>query len=460
MKTTSMKKKTIAAVVAFCMIATTAAPISATEAKTPDSAADKADKVMATVDTVNDTWESPAAISLGINYESEVTETNTVDYYRFTIPSSGTVNLRVSSYVDDDIVYKIYSQYSGYEVWNGSGRIDSLSGRYYGNHDLLLTQGTYIIEVKPGYDDLGKYNFTVSHTPSGESFSESGDGANNSWETASPISVGTTYKGQLALNDTKDYYKFNAKAGSYIFNITGDNQWTKFYFYNSNGECFISSGISAGHAKLTLAGGDYRLVIAPSYDTVSGCNYSFSLAEYIPVLTATTSYTKTYNSDSYYQETFKLDAKSSGGEDILYTSSDAKVAAVNEYGTVTIKGPGKAVITATVEGFPSIQKKITVTIKPAKVASLKAKRTAKNKMTVSWKRDKTVTGYEITYALNKKFTKGKKTVKIGKNKTVKKTIKKLKTNKAYYVKVRAYKTSGGKKIYGKYSKTVKVKVKK
>ncbi|MBC6681432.1 fibronectin type III domain-containing protein [Mogibacterium sp. BX12] len=80
-------------------------------------------------------------------------------------------------------------------------------------------------------------------------------------------------------------------------------------------------------------------------------------------------------------------------------------------------------------------------------------------MTVSWKRDKKVTGYQITYAQNKKFKKGKKTITISKNKTIKRTVKKLKARKTYYVKVRAYKKVGKTKIYGAYSGTKKVKVK-
>ena len=65
-----------------------------------------------------------------------------------------------------------------------------------------------------------------------------------------------------------------------------------------------------------------------------------------------------------------------------------------------------------------------------------------------------VTGYEVTYSVNKKFTK-KKVVRTSKN-TIK--LKKLKSKKSYYVKVRAFKVSGGEVLYGKYSKVKKVKV--
>ena len=44
--------------------------------------------------------------------------------------------------------------------------------------------------------------------------------------------------------------------------------------------------------------------------------------------------------------------------------------------------------------------------------------------------------------------------------TSKKTITKLKKGKTYYVRVRAYKKLSGKKIYGKWSKIKKIKIRK
>ena len=76
---------------------------------------------------------------------------------------------------------------------------------------------------------------------------------------------------------------------------------------------------------------------------------------------------------------------------------------------------------------------------------------------MTWKKDKSVTGYEILYSQKSNF-KGAKKVTVTKNKTVSATIKKLTKNKTYYVKVRAYKTVKGKKIYGAYSSVKKVKV--
>ena len=108
---------------------------------------------------------------------------------------------------------------------------------------------------------------------------------------------------------------------------------------------------------------------------------------------------------------------------------------------------------------------------PAKTTLSKTAKSGSGKLKVTWKKagintdyvtkrsGKTaaVSGYQIVYATDKKFTKNvvKTTVS---GKSLSKTITGLKKGKTYYVKVRAYKTVNGKKIYGQYSsvKTQKV----
>ena len=79
------------------------------------------------------------------------------------------------------------------------------------------------------------------------------------------------------------------------------------------------------------------------------------------------------------------------------------------------------------------------------------------KLIITWLPDTTVKGYEVQYAMNKKFTRSlkKKTVK-----TTYCTVKKVKRSKTYFVRVRAYKLQGTKKIYSKWTKVKKIKVKK
>ena len=78
------------------------------------------------------------------------------------------------------------------------------------------------------------------------------------------------------------------------------------------------------------------------------------------------------------------------------------------------------------------------------------------KLVVRWNAVKDAKGYQLQYALNKKFKK-KKSIQTKKTKY---TIKKLKKKKTYYIRVRAYKMNGKKKVYGKWSTVKKVKIKK
>lgn len=85
-------------------------------------------------------------------------------------------------------------------------------------------------------------------------------------------------------------------------------------------------------------------------------------------------------------------------------------------------------------------------IKPSKV-KLTSVTLSKTTLKVEWKKVN-CSGYEITYTTDSKFKKGLKKVRIKNPKTVKKAIKKLKKNKKYYVKVRAYTDYNGVRYYG------------
>lgn len=100
----------------------------------------------------------------------------------------------------------------------------------------------------------------------------------------------------------------------------------------------------------------------------------------------------------------------------------------------------------------SKQKKVK---KPAKVTGLQLTWESK-KLYIEWNGKTSNSGYQIQCAQNRKFTRGKKT----KNSTVDLCrFSGLKKGKTYYVRVRAYKKSSGKKIYGKWSKVKKIKIK-
>ena len=102
-------------------------------------------------------------------------------------------------------------------------------------------------------------------------------------------------------------------------------------------------------------------------------------------------------------------------------------------------------------------KTIETAIAPKKAVLKKVKATGKKKVKIIVKKtSEKINGYEVILSTKKNFKKAKKVTT--KENVV--TVKKLKAGKKYFVKVRAFKKVGNKKIYGKYSTVKKVIVKK
>lgn len=116
--------------------------------------------------------------------------------------------------------------------------------------------------------------------------------------------------------------------------------------------------------------------------------------------------------------------------------------------------PGKATVTVTGTGNYSFTKQAAFAISPKRVSGLKLKG-GKKSAVVSFKKAVGARGYKIIYSLKKSF-KNAKTKSV---KKVKNVITKLMPNKKYYVKVSAFTSVGGKKIFGAACKPKTVKVK-
>lgn len=163
----------------------------------------------------------------------------------------------------------------------------------------------------------------------------------------------------------------------------------------------------------------------------------------------------TVKSDS---KSFTLKAEGYG--EVSFASSNSKVASVDpKTGKVKVKGPGIVKITISASGddaHAATTKVITIKVNPKKASIKSAKSKDKKQLTISWKRDSQVSGYEIQYSTDKNF-KNAKTVTVTKNKTTSKSINKLKSGKKYYIRVRSYKKFGKEKLNGSWSKTSSAK---
>ena len=169
----------------------------------------------------------------------------------------------------------------------------------------------------------------------------------------------------------------------------------------------------------------------------------------IPKISCPKKLTKTYGNKA-----FSLLSSIPDDVQCSFKSSNTKVVSVNKNtGHITINSPGIAKVTCkageTAKTLPASFVAV-ITVKPKPVKALSGKRTKKS-LSVKWSAVSKNSGYEIQVSNNKSFKNiiAKKTVSGGKTS---KTTVKLKSEVCNnYVRIRPYKTSGGSKIYNRYT---------
>lgn len=254
-----------------------------------------------------------------------------------------------------------------------------------------------------------------------------------------------------------------AKIGApYAFTVTGDTDYSPTFDWS----------ITSRDSELKWLKIDYHSGVLSGTPKKAG-TYEFDVTARNYLGSDTVTLSITVNDKDVAPPADKNDlagAVVTGNNDVVYDGK-AKTPAINvslngnalakdvDY-TVAYKDNvkvGKASIIITAKGDKYTgTKTVNFNIKPKKqkIASTKP---GKKSLTVKWKKDSQVTGYQVVIGTNKKITKGKKTANIKKNSTIKKKFTKLKKGKVYYVKIRAYKTIDGKKVYGAWSTVKKTK---
>ncbi|MBQ2974486.1 MAG: InlB B-repeat-containing protein [Clostridia bacterium] len=187
----------------------------------------------------NDTMATARDLIFGTTYSGAITESDTVDYYQFTLPTSGKINFdlkadgihRMYAKVYDEngaLIWAIGDDYWGIE-WNSTTEKISY------NVNANLTSGTYYLYLAKR-DGTGNYNVKIEFTSADETFLETNGGSDNIISKANDIKIGDTYKGQLAINDGEDYYKFVLpSSGKMNFDIKADGIqriWAKVFDEN------------------------------------------------------------------------------------------------------------------------------------------------------------------------------------------------------------------------------------
>lgn len=258
------------------------------------------------------------------------------------------------------------------------------------------------------------------------------------------------------INKQTIYYPKTIKLSATSYTYNGKAQRPKVSVTGADGKEISSSNYALAYSAGCKNAGTYKVKI-----TFKG-NYSGGITKSFTIKKASQTISATNKIKILGAKVFSLNAKrTKGNGKLTYKSSNAKVATVSNAGKITIKGIGKATITITAAAttnYNKATKKVVITVNP-KGTSLtgSVKNSGSKKMTVQWKRSKSVTGYQIRYATDSSF-KGAKTVTVKKNSTLKTTITKLTKGKTYYVQIRTYKTVSGKNYYSEWSNAKKVKI--
>lgn len=145
-----------------------------------------------------------------------------------------------------------------------------------------------------------------------------------------------------------------------------------------------------------------------------------------------------------------------------YTCTNNKVK-VDSKGRVTLPKnySGKVVVTiktAKDANYTTATQKVTITV-PEKAKLSKVENASGSKAKVSWKKVSGMTGYQIQYAANPKFSKAK-TVRVKGASKTSGTIKGMDKGKTYYIRIRSYKTASGKNYVSAWSTAKKITIRK
>lgn len=410
-----------------------------------------------TGDGTDNSMSSANAINVNTDYKGQIAGNDDRDFYRFVLEESGRITFTASAGMTY-IYYYIYDS-SGNQIWYINPRWNASTETISTDETIDLTKGTYYFVVRrDGGSNTGNYSFRLQFSGANESFPEAEGGTDNSIADANDISLNKEYRGQIARNDDRDFYKFTVNSSDSISVVSEAHMpYLYYYIYDSAGkEVWRKSSYRNSTTKkiniveeVELTAGTYYFAVEGSRDATGP--YSFGIYRYMSISPASVSLSaKSYVYDGLAKRpdvTVKL------GSMMLKKGTDYTVS----YSSNKNVGDGKVTVIGKGAYNGSVTK--TFTIKP-KGTSL-SKLTSKSKgFKIKWKKQPVqISGYQIQYATKSSFS-NKKTKTITSQTKTTITLKKLKAKKKYYVRIRTYKVVSGKKLYSAWSGVKKVKTKK
>ena len=344
-------------------------------------------------DTYNANWEkednntivTANNIPLNTTISGNLSSKGDVDWYTFSVPSAGMVQLSFNhEYIDNSGNF--------WCTWLSTGEQKIAECYWAGNATKTLTSqkvglgaGIYYLIVQDYYHSDITYQLSVDFTPSDTWEKE----LNNTIVSATSIQLDKQYSGSISNDYDIDWYQFTLDADksiqisfdhTYIDNY--NRYWnTVFYTYDnkeiSNTASYWKGNetVSQTSEKYNFKAGTYYLRISDYYH--SSIPYSFSLNSGKYEIPATAISLDKSELKLKKGETATLSASlnpSNATDEIIWSSSDTKVATISN-GKVNAIEVGTATITAKA-GSVSATCKVTVSSDAVSIAEISLDKTS------------------------------------------------------------------------------------
>lgn len=339
-----------------------------------------------------------------------------------------------------------------------------------------LPAGTYFVEVY-GYNSACNRQYSV--TPKCTYVSNWETEFNDYYTSADPLSIGTTRYGVCREYDN-DWYKFILNSSSsvsvtfthtkasadgdwnvYLYKYKGDGEYAQVAYKNvcvSDGNyTFPTQGLSAGTYFIQVYG--YNSACGRQYGVT--VNYSVGKPGKFRVSSRGSNSLKLAWNKPAGATGYQLQRKSGNSYKTLatvkgtsYTHKSLSAGAGYTYRVRAYRTVGG-------KNYYSGWAYMTAYTKPAtpNLTGLRATKSG-HKIKATWKKvGGSASGYQIYWAKDKNFKKVVSKTTVSGQKKTSYTGKNFTKGKRYYVKVRAYKTVNGNKIYGAWSNVRNVKAK-
>lgn len=233
----------------------------------------------------------PGNITVNKSYDGQVTGSDTVKQYNFTLSGAGKVNITFShaniSNTSECWDIKIFNQNQDSLLEMGSTGIELNKT----SADLGLPAGKYYVQIHGWNDSTYNivYNFKVNFEAADCWEKEENDG----YGTATGISVNKEYKGANQSVSDRDYYKFSLNtAGRVKINfqhpvLQDNNRYWDVYLRSENSEELLrmettGAESSSSSAEIGLPAGVYYIEISMYYfsDETYCFNVDYSVSNY------------------------------------------------------------------------------------------------------------------------------------------------------------------------------------